>query len=233
MSNETNIQQRVLEKIRSGKVAMRPRLYFMLRLALIGTVAVAAFLASVFALSFALFSVEKSGEAFLLGFGSRGIATFLALFPWWTSLLAVALLILLEALVRDFSYRLPLLRLFLAALAVAALGSVLLAATPLHAFLLSRADRDALPLLGPLYEGIHDNHWDHGVYRGYVTAKTGTGFIISHSDTDLDSDDGSWTILPPQGFDLSAVSTGEKAYVLGQFENGIVHASDIELTPVK
>lgn len=215
---------------------MRPRLYFVARMALLIAVAALAFLVSVFALSFALFSVYQSGEQFLLGFGAQGVATFLALFPWWTSLLAIFLLLILEALLRNFkfAYQLPLLRFFLWALGVAILGSVLVGSTPLHAFLLERADQDGLPLLGSLYENVHANHWDHGVYRGYVSSTTAETFTIAHNDTDLDSDDGTWIITPPPGFDMSAVSVGEKAYVAGRYENGTVQAYGIEFEqPVK
>src|SRR5450631_2060080 len=100
MSKESNIQQAVFDKIRAGKVSMRPRAYFVARIILLAGLSVAVLALAMFVLSFALFSVHESGEQFLLGFGLRGVLTFFSLFPWWSLLCTVLLILLIDHLLR-------------------------------------------------------------------------------------------------------------------------------------
>ncbi len=233
MSQETDIQKNVLEKIHSGEISMRSRIYFILRIVLVSTVSVLTLIGSLFALSFAFFSIRASGVQFLLEFGERGLLKFIILFPWTSFLIFLLFLVILEFLIRRLTpvYRFPLLRIFLWILAISVVGSTLVDLTPLHPFLLSEADKDQLPILGPWYEQVHDSHQDQGVYRGVITSLTGTGliFVISHNDADLDSDEGTWTIVPPPGFDIHTLSVGENVYVAGHLQNGLVYAYGIRV----
>ncbi|MGH7175533.1 MAG: hypothetical protein ACREGR_04210 [Minisyncoccia bacterium] len=226
-----DLQERVLERIRKGEVSMRPRRYFILRAIGASVVALLALACSVFALSFVIFAIHESGEQFLLGFGTRGLVTFVTLFPWLSLVVSVLLLIALEVLLRTFrfGYRLPLLGIFFWILAAAVAGSVIVNLTPLHSFLLERADQDQLPVLGPLYEQLHDPHEPQGVYRGTITAIDATEFVISYDDGDRDPDDGSWTVVPPAGFATSTLVIGSRAYVAGVLMHGIVYAYGIQI----
>lgn len=233
MLKENDIQKSVLEKIRAGGVSMHSRAYFILRIILVSVIALVVLAGAFFVLSFVIFSVHESGVRFLLEFGERGLMTFVTLFPWTSLLLFVLFLVVLEFLVRRYTsaYRLPLLRIFLWILVVGITGSMLIGFTPLHSFLLSEADNDQLPILGALYEQVHDSHTDQGVYRGDVTSVVGSTFVISHNDTDRDSDEGSWTIAPPAGFDLTSLAIGDKVYVAGQLMHGVVYAYGVRVVP--
>jgi len=191
------------------------------------------FAGSFFALSFVFFSVHESGIHYLLEFNEHGLMLFVSLFPWLSLLLFIALILVLELVVRrfEFAYRFPLLRIFLWILIVGIVGGTLLGYTPLHSSLLEKADNDQLPILGSWYEQIHDSHQTEGVYRGDITSITDAEFVISHNDTDRDSDDGSWIIEPPAGFDLSQLSIGEKAYIAGRFRDGVVYAYGVHIVP--
>jgi len=210
---------------------MRSRAYFLFRAALVGIATLLVLAGALFALSFLFFSVHESGVGYLLEFGERGISAFVALFPWTSLLIFVACIVVLELLVRrfDFSYRFPLLRIFLWLLILGIVGSTIIGFTPLHASLLSAADKDELPLLGPWYEQVHDSHVEQGVYRGDITTVAATYFVISHNDTDRDSDEGTWSIVPPPGFATSTLTVGKKAYVAGQQRNGIVYAYGVRI----
>ncbi|MFZ1074873.1 MAG: hypothetical protein WAN50_00655 [Minisyncoccia bacterium] len=233
MLNETDIQESVLDKIRSGGAPMHSRRYFVLRALLTGAVATFILACALFVLSFAAWSSAASGKQFLLEFGERGVFAFLALFPWQFVIFSFALLAVLELFMREYTpiYRFPLLRVFAWIVGIGIVGSALLALTPLHSFLLSEADRDRLPIIGGVYEQIHDSHEEQGVYRGDVTAFTATGFVISHNDNDRDSDDGTWTVVPPAGFNAHTLSVGEKVYVAGPLVDGIVHAYGVHPLP--
>lgn len=231
MLKEPNIQEKILAKIHLGSVPMHSRAYFLFRAALVSIAAALVLAGALFALSFLFFSVHESGVGYLLEFGEHGIGAFVALFPWTSLLLFIAFVVVLELLVRrfDFSYRFPLLRIFLWILIIGIVGSTLIGLTPLHSSLLSAADKDELPLLGPWYEQIHDSHVEQGVYRGDITAVAPTYFVISHNDTDNDSDEGTWSIVPPAGFGTSTIVVGGKAYVAGQLRSGVVYAYGIHI----
>ena len=233
MSKETEIKEKVFAKIRSGEAWMRPRLYFVLRIALLAALAVIAFVLAIFVLSFAFFSIHESGEQFLLGFGQRGLLAFVALFPWWSFLLTALLILLIDHLLRyfKFGYRVSILEIFLVALVVVMVGGVAINFTPLHSSLLDSADHDQLPIIGEMYEQIHDPHQEQGVYRGSISSIQGNTFVITHNDNDKDSDDGTWNIVAPAGFDMNTLQVGEPVYVAGKLILGTVNAYGIhELT---
>lgn len=228
--SDRDLQNEVLEQIRKGQVPMRPKLHFVLQLAAIVALSVVVLALAVFVLSFIIFSVHESGEQFLLGFGQRGIVTFVMLFPWGTFVVLLAALVLLRWLVRHFrfGYRIPSLRaLGLLAIVAGGLGFVLLR-TPLHPYLLGQADRDSLPVIGAWYERIHDSHALEGVFRGRVASIETDSFQLTHDDRDRDADDGDWRVYPPAGFDLSTLSVGERVYVAGDIVAGTVHAYGIQ-----
>jgi hypothetical protein len=231
MLKENDIQKSVLEKIHGGNVSMHSRTYFLLRTAFLTLIALSVLAVSFFMLSFVFFSVHESGIRYLLEFNEHGLVTFVSLFPWFSLIFFIVLLIVLEFVVRRFEFtsQLPLLRIFLWILIVGIVGSTIIGFTPLHSSLLGRADNDQLPILGSWYEELHDSHQLEGVYRGDITSITDAEFVISHNDTDRDSDEGSWTIAPPAGFDLTQLSIGEKVYIAGRLQNGTVYAYGIHI----
>lgn len=233
MSKETEIKANVFEKIRKGEISMRPRTYFVARFVLLGTLSFVALILAMFVLSFAFFSIHESGERILLGFGQQGFLAFIALFPWWSLLLTVLLILLLDHLLRyfKFGYRVSILEIFLIALVTVMVAGILINFTPLHSTLLNSADNDTLPVLGPLYEQIHDSHQAQGVYRGTISSLQGNEFVIAHNDNDKDSDDGTSTIMAPSGFDTSTLYVGEHVYVAGKLIQGVVNAYGIQEVP--
>jgi len=145
MLQETDIQESVLQKIRTGEVSMRPKLFFIVKIALLIIVAILAFASAMLVLSFAFFSIHESGELLFL------------LIPL---LIAVLLIILLDFLLRSFkfAYRVSMLDIFLVALAAAMVVGFFITLTPLHTTLRDRADRGELPIIGEFYEATHDEH---------------------------------------------------------------------------
>ena len=222
---QQEIQSKVLERIRGGKTHMRSRAYFVARIVVTAAVALLALAVSAFVLSFIIFSIHASGEAFLLGFGARGIFTFFALFPWLSLIFDIALLIMLEWLLQGFrfGYRVSLLTMFVVVFAASALLGVLTELTPLHSTLLDRADRGGLPLIGEAYESIRDSHQDKGVYRGTVASVAGDQIVVMHNDGDHDPDDGTWACdLPPESG--ATLRIGDRIYVFGTKVGNVVQA---------
>jgi len=226
---EQNIQLKVLEKLKSGNVRMRPKLYFIFRLLIISLVVFIALGVSAFVMSFAFFSVHESGEQFLLGFGVRGIITFLLLFPWLSILLDISIFFLLEWLLRRFrfAYRVSLLSVFVGILTLSIILGITVNLTPLHGILLNQAENGGLPVIGKLYESIRDSHSDKGVFRGTISLIQGSTIMIIHNDKDHDDDDGTHIVILPSG-GHPALQVGDRVYVYGISANGAIEARGIQ-----
>ncbi|MDE1970272.1 MAG: hypothetical protein KGI50_01715 [Patescibacteria group bacterium] len=231
MPHDTDISTRVLEKIKEKKIHMRPKLYFAAQIILVAVLSLGALILTMFIMSFVLFSLQESGEQFLLGFGLSGIITFLILFPWMLFEIDIILVLLVEWLWRlfKFGYRTSLLAIFLLIIMVALLGSLALNSTSLHRALLDKADQDKLPLIGSWYEQIHDSHVTHGIFRGKIISIKNKTVVISHDDTDRDTDDGTWTVMLPSVFNVATLHEGDKLYVAGDNNNGIIQAYGIHV----
>jgi TM2 domain-containing membrane protein YozV len=212
---QQKIRENVLERLQRGSAPMRSRAYFIARAALASAISILVLALSAYVLSFIAFSIHESGEQFLLGFGVRGIQTFFSLFPWLTAFLDIVLILALEWLLQSFKfgYRFSLLVLFGAVALASALVASAIALTPLHGALLGLADKNDLPLIGDMYEGVRDSHQDQGIFRGTVAAVHGNEITITHDDGDHDADDGTRTVVLPAG--SPNFTLGDRAYVLG------------------
>jgi hypothetical protein len=113
-----------------------------------------ALLISISVVSFVFFSIHESGEQFLLGFGKKGIITFLSLFPWSALVLDVLLLLFLQWILQGFRFghRFSLLSLFLGVFLFSSVLGGAVALTPFHAMLLEQADHGELPVVGEFHD---------------------------------------------------------------------------------
>ena len=231
MQNEPDIKNKVFEKIRKGNIRIKPRIYFVMQVVLLVALSFLALALAVFIMSFVIFSLQESGEQFLLSFGHRGILTFLVLFPWTIFIIDILLFVIIEWLLRRFKFghRIPVLYIFATIIGVAFIFSVIINFTQFHSFLLNKADNDELPVLGKWYESIHDSHAAQGVFRGNIISIQNNTFVMSHDDKDLDADDGTWTISLPSGSDILNLHIGDNVYVAGNVTGGIVHAYGIQV----
>ena len=225
---EQNIKKGVLEKIKSGSIHMRLKSYFTARLFLVIFFTVLALLISVFVISFVFFSINEGGHQFLLGFGSKGISTFFSIFPWMLLVVDIVILILLEWLLQGlkFAYRFSLITIFIVIFLSSTILGIIFNLTPIHGILLDKADKSELPIIGKIYESIHDSHSDIGVFKGTISSIKDNIIIISHNDKDYDADDGTHNVILPENY--PSLNLGDKVYVFGSSaSNGLIIATGI------
>ena len=230
---EKNIKNNVLEIVRGGHVHIRSKFYFIAHLIITILVAVLSLSISAFIISFVFFSIHESGEQFLLGFGSQGILTFLLLFPWTALALDIIFLLLLEWLIQGFKfgYRISLLTIFLSVFVCSTIVGLLVNITPVHKTLLKLADGGNLPIIGEMYESLHDSHTDQGVFRGNVVSIQGNEIIIMRNDRDHDSDEIERTItLPPNS---PVLNIGDSVYIFGSSTGQTVGVMGIQKFPAE
>ncbi|HEV7449094.1 MAG TPA: hypothetical protein VGP13_00955 [Candidatus Paceibacterota bacterium] len=153
-----NLQDTILQKIRDGKLTMRPRFYFTLKAAALVLVALGVLVVSIFLCNFIFFIIRINGHESLLA-RPGGIFLFLRFFPWGLLVIDAALIVLLEVLLKSFrfGYKSPIVYTTIAVLAVVIpLGFAIDRATDINDRVLERADHHGLPPpFGELYEHAH------------------------------------------------------------------------------
>ncbi len=233
-NTEHTPSSQVLERIRSGKVKMKPKIFFVLKALLLLGVAFLVLIVSTLLASFIFFGLRVGGHESLLGFGFHGFTTFLLLFPWPLALLDILLLAVLELLLRQFkfAYRRSLLYSFLVLAVVAgASGFLFDTETRFHDDRFEESKRGALP---PPFQGVYNGAHPRaperlGVYRGFVTGIGEETFSMTHDDQDNDADDRIRVVLPPPHFPLSSLEEGDRVYVAGEEREGVITAYGINV----
>ncbi len=183
---KNNIIDKVLNKIKSGEVKMKPKMYFILKTVLIMIGFLAAGLFVLFLISFIGFHLRASGVWFLPGFGLRGFRTFFSYLPWLLILIAALSIIVMETLLKRFAFvwRKPIIYSLLVVILIAFLGGFLIDKTPFHQGLFLKAREGKLPLAGPIYRDFGMPRFQ-GVQRGVVEEITEKGFKIRTFDDQL------------------------------------------------
>ncbi len=173
----------VFEAIQSGKLSMRPRWHFVLRTVLLILGIVLVLLTTLSLVSFVIFALRESGLWFVPIFGSRGWLEFFASLPWILIVAAILFIIVLEILVRRFSFgnHQPLLYTALGIiLGVVALGVII---APLHKEFLKDAYGDVgLPVVGGLYRSFGASNLSN-THVGVIFETTDDGFILENRNS--------------------------------------------------
>jgi hypothetical protein len=149
-----DIKNKILEKINSSQIYMKPKWFFIVRFIFRLVFAFIVFFAVLYIVSFTALLFKEKGPVDLFGFGPQGMHLFISTIPWLLMFAFLVLVVLLEILVRKFSfiYKKPLLySLFLL------IFTVLLAS-----FTLMKIDRDfrfarfgerpEVPFFGPMHK---------------------------------------------------------------------------------
>ncbi len=229
-----SLKDKLMKEIKSGEVAMTPRVYFTLQwAALVGTIA-AILVVTVFIVNFIFFSIRLNTSEQLLGFGPQGFGAFLHFFPWPLALLDVALVFLLQWLLRGFKfgYRIPLLYLIGGLIVGAGLiGFALDRATPFNDRLHEGRGRLPGPMRG-FYDGAKRPHKGSGICRCTILAIQGNTLIVE--DTRPLEEGGATTtltvVIPPdtRRATTTDLSVGDIVFIAGEEEGGVIEAFGIK-----
>ena len=171
--------KKVLGKIKNDQIKMRPKARFVLKSILIILGIFLVFFFTLYLVSFILFALRVSGVWHLSGFGFYGFRASLILLPWLLILIAIVLLIILEILVKHFSfvYHRPIFYSILAAVLFTLLGSFIIDKMQFHSCLFQKAQEERLPVMGKFYRDLGIEK-DHNVCRGIVLEITENGFQV-------------------------------------------------------
>lgn len=227
-------RERVLAKIRTGKVKAQSRAHIALSIAALIITALAILAVSALLINYIAFGLRVTQRDALLGFGPRGISAFLRLFPWPLVILDLLLVGVGEWLLRSFKfgYRIPVLYLSIGILiVVAALGVSLDRATPLNETLMMQADRHALPQpVGAVIERLRAaDRPAQGVCR-CVALSVGTTTITAY-DSAMGTTSTYTIVLPRDSRATTSVRAGDVLFVAGDTDDQVFRAYGIRVIP--
>lgn len=224
-NNKKPIREKVLEAVRSGRVAMRPKWHFVLRAALLAAGAVLAFLTLLYVLSFALFALRRSGVLFVPAFGVRGWYAFLASLPWMLIAVSLVFIFILEMLVRRyaFAYRRPLLYSVLGIVLLAVLGGLVVDRAHFHMNVSRFVEDRKIPFAGDFYRELGSPRFRE-VHPGQIVGIASTSFVIQNPRDETLTVFISSSTRFPLGMDFAE---GDTVVVFGSREDGTVQALGI------
>jgi hypothetical protein len=229
MNSDHHIKESVLERIQRENIHMRPRTYFVLRIAGALALGLGILIVSILICNFLFFTIRLNGHDILPALGGRGFLLFIQLFPWNLLAIDVLLIVLLRFVVREFkfAYRKSwLYTIIVLSILSIIVGMALDRGTSLNDRLLQSDDDGHLP--GPfhgLYSGAREEpHSEKGEYRGTIVAIGDTFLLLddAHDATDIPIR----VVLPKEGPDAGrSFSIGDIVVVLGDHEeDGNIYA---------
>jgi hypothetical protein len=230
---EDNFKERILKNIETEDIKVYSKTHFILRVILLIAVAMVTLIISVFLFNYVFFSLRISSHDLLLRFGPQGIVPFLEFFPWPFLFIDIALIVILEWLLRKFrfGYRSPILYLLFGLLIITvSAGYFIDRETGFNDVLLRQADHDYLPSpFGELYESARGvSLTKQGICRCTITAINGRVLVAQDVDTDDINPTAITIVIPASYTGTNSLSVGDTIFVAGAVgPSGTIQAFDI------
>lgn len=220
-----SLEGAILSRIKNGEAKMKPRWHFALKTAFSLCAIIILVFSILYLASFVLFVLRQTGTIFLPSFGFRGFGLLLVSLPKLIISAVIIFVILLEILVRhySFTYRKPLLYSVLGIVVLVFLGGYIFHKTGVHSRLFMIAEDMRMPFVRPLYRG-YINGGPPEVHPGVIVSITDTLILLR----DRSGREFEVMITPetrlPFGFDFEE---GDEIMVFGESSTGTVRALGI------
>lgn len=179
-----DLKDAVLDAIKKEGVKMRPRWHFVLLTLLAASGALILLLTLIYVVSFIVFMLHDGGTWFAPSFGMRGWFDLLRSIPIYLLVLLAIFTIVLDTLVRRYSfvYKRPLLASLAGTVLIVFISGFLVAQTSFHNSLAFQARHGHLPPPLGVWYGHHDHPHSEDMYRGTIVSTSTSGFVIKLGD---------------------------------------------------
>ncbi len=164
--NIDSIAEKVVSRIERGELKMKPRIYFIAKIASIIGLLFLSFLLVLYFGSLIIFILRINDIFLFHGMGFQVIRSILLSFPWYLVLLIFVLIAFIGILGKGFRfvYRKPLIITLLSILILVVVSSFLIERSSLHYSFFRMAEEERLPLAGKMYRDfgnldIEDAHF--------------------------------------------------------------------------
>lgn len=221
---DSNLKDKIIQKIRERQVKMKPKIYFLFRSFLIIGIFVGVLILSSFLFSFVHFYLVSSGIWHLPRFGLEGIFLFFKSLPWLIIILGIFSIFILETLSLKFrlSFQKPLLFSLFVIFFIVLLGAFFLNKSNFHFHLLRQTKE------GKLFSPVRPLYLEYPS-RKFKKFHRGTIEKVSTSSLFIQGLDGETIEVkfekPPLFFENLKI--GDSVVVFGERENGRMRAKKI------
>jgi len=216
-----NAENKIFDTIKSGKVKMHSRWYFILQAALGIVASVVLFFAIIFLGIFIFFIQHSTGAEFAISYGLTGWLVFLRALPWTLILTAIVFILLLAILAHRYAfvYQRPLIYALIGIVVLVVLLSVAITVTPLYPAVFSDDVRLQGPLINDIYE--YETAPLGSVHRGEVTLIANNGFLLQNSAGQTST----VVFAPGTSFKPQDFRAGDQVVVFGERgQDGLIEA---------
>lgn len=216
-----SLKEKLLMRIQSGEIPMRPRVHFIL----ISSLAVGAILllvlSAIYLFSLAFFGLDARGAFLMSAFGPRGFWELLVALPLSLLAIGICMLAVSEILARRFAftYRRPVLYSLAMLLVLVGAGSGLFYASDAHELLREQAEQGPMTSLRSVYRTFVTDPLPRG-YPGTVLATTTNGFLLQT----LEDETVEVIVTPQTRMPRGDVMIGTEVFVGGERDDDTVEA---------
>lgn len=235
--DNNNIKEDILQKIKAGKIKMKPKIFFVAKTGFFMLLFLALLLFTVYLVSFIVFMMRASGLWFLPGFGLEGFRILFGALPWVLILLSLGLIVFSEFFAEHFAfvYKRPMIYSLSGIVLIVVILSMITALTPIHAGIFQKVSESNFPLVKPFYEQA-SNIRPENMHTGIISE-------INELDFNIQTLNGqNFKVIPcknGKGKTPKILSLGERVVIIGPVKNNIIDCFDIlkiaddgSLTPI-
>jgi hypothetical protein len=235
--NNNNIKENILQKIKTGKIKMKPKIFFVIKTGFFVMLLLALLFFTVYFVSFIVFMMKVSGLWFLPGFGLDGIRILFGALPWVLILLSLGLIVFSEFFAEHFAfvYKRPMIYSLSAIVLIVIISGMVTAQTSMHAGIFQKASENNFPLIKPFYDQV-SNIRPQNMHTGIISE-------INELDFNIQTLNGqNFKVIPcknGRGKTPKILSAGERVVIIGPVKNNIIDclnilkiADDGSLTPI-
>jgi len=225
--NKKSISEEVLSKIKKGNIKMKPRIIFVIKLALLVLSTIIITFFALFVASFIFFTLRTSGMLLLPSFGPPGFKILFFSLPWVLILGLIALMTTSELFAKHFPfvYKKPILYSALVMVLIVFLGGFILNNTGVHANLFQKTRDGRLPIIEPFYREYGMPRLD-GMHYGIVSQIENNGFRIKTPR----QDELLISVLQSTKMPKSEIEEGDTVIILGKKNGNTVKADEVRKT---
>ncbi len=224
---EKSIIDNVISQIKSGDTKMKPKWHFVLKTTLFAISTIFVSITLLYIVSLVIFILRKTGVIFVPLFGLKGLSVFMLSLPWILIILGIAFVIVLEILIKhySFTYRRPLLYSLLGIVIIMSVGGVLVFKARIHDSLLKYAEDTKIPMIKSFYREYGLQKLNN-VYIGNIKEMFIDGFIMndSHNEDVVVIITKNTTL--PLNTDLEE---GDDVVVLGELNGEVIEALGVRM----
>ncbi|MDP2950911.1 MAG: hypothetical protein Q8N55_00855 [bacterium] len=239
MNNNNFLKEKLLNKIKEGRVKMKPKAFFAFKIIAASLSLLACFFLIIYLLSFASFCSRANGLGLLNRFGLAGFPRVFFALPWLLILLCLLLLLIFEVIAKKFAlvWKKPLFYSLLALVLLSFIFSLAVSKVDFHARLFYRAQDQSLPLIGGFYRNLPCKQ-PKQVHFGKLIEKEENGFLLQTETGEV------LEILLNQetrfnfnekvkvGEELAFILEGDSIAVVGEKDDGQIEAFGIIKLPI-